>query len=172
MATAVVGGTTYVFASGYFDGASAYSRSDTTGHLVNMDNESGGRHYVGLQVEAVTVGGNTYLISCGNNADGLSVFSVARTATSHEVFYIADDTNIALDSPVWLKTKVLGGVTYLFVASNGDTNDAGAHYGAVSVWTVNADGSLTNVANVYDNDTTQMALISSLASGMTTARRI
>jgi 6-phosphogluconolactonase (cycloisomerase 2 family) len=167
VATAVVGGTTYVFTGANFDGISVFS-ADSSGHLTNVWNHAGGgaNNYANGEVETASVDGNTYLISTGFNANGLSVFSVAANGQLANVFNVVDDANIALANPEWIKTKVIGGITYLFVAASIDSNDGGTHTGAVSVWTVNANGSLTNVANVYDDDTTQMRSISSLGVGL------
>ena len=88
------------------------------------------------------VGGTTYLFVTGFEDDGISVFSVAANGALTNVFNQPDDGLLELDNAVGLSIAVLGGTTYLFVV--------GADDDGLSVFSVAANGALTNVANVTD----------------------
>ena len=151
LATAVVGGNTYLFVTGYHDdGVSVYSVA-ADGHLTNVFNvQDGGALELDGPVDAITavVGGTTYLFVTGFEDDGVSVFSVAANGALTNVFNLPDDGLLELDTPVGLSTAVLGGKTYLFVA--------GADDDGLSIFLVAADGSLSSVTNVTDNSTLEL----------------
>ena len=149
--TAVVGGTTYLFVTGETDsGVSVFSVA-ADGTLTNVDNvtddatlELGGAHGVTTAV----VGGTTYLFVTGASDSGVSVFSVAADGTLTNVDNVSDDATLELDGAVGVTTAVVGGTTYLFVTGNNDNG--------VSVFSVAADGTLTNVDNVSDDATLEL----------------
>ena len=107
----------------------------------NATLELGGASYV----TTAAVGGTTYVFVAGKGDNGLSVFSLNADGTLTNVFNIADNAIMNLGGAFALTTTVVGGTTYLFASA---VNDSG-----VSVFSVAADGHLTNVANVGDNAT-------------------
>jgi len=73
----------------------------------------------------------------------VGVYSVAANGDLTNVFNVQDSGVLELDNPVAMSIAVIGGTTYLFVA--------GADDDGLSVFSVAANGALTNVANVTDN---------------------
>ena len=123
MTTAVVGGNTYLFVTGYHDdGVGVYSVA-ANGHLTNVFNvQDVGPLELDGPVDAITavVGGTTYLFVTGFEDDGMSVFSVAANGALTNVFNLPDDGLLELDNPVGMSIAVLGGKTYLFVVGADD----------------------------------------------------
>ena len=114
----------------------------------NATLQLGGASYVTTAV----VGGTPYVFvtAKGNGDNGVSVFSLGTDGTLTNVDNVADNAVMNLGGAFALTTAVVGGTTYLFASAVSD-------YG-VSVFSVGADGHLTNVANVSDNATLQLAL--------------
>ncbi|MEJ0074051.1 MAG: VCBS domain-containing protein [Alphaproteobacteria bacterium] len=148
LATATVDGNAYLFVTGFHDdGVGVYSVA-ADGHLTNVFNVSdSGPMELDGPVDAITVAvaGTTFLVVSGFDDDGLTVFSVAADGHLTNVFNLPDDGTLKLDNPVGLSTTVIGGTTYLLVA--------GADDDGLSVFAMGADGALTNVANVSDDNT-------------------
>jgi len=158
--TAVVGGVTYLFVTGAIDdGVSIFSVA-ANGTLANVDNVS---DFGALQlnsardVTTAVVSGTTYLFVTGVADDGVSVFSVAADGTLTNVDNVADGGARELSGAFGVTTAVVGGTTYLFVSGAGDDG--------VSVFSVVANGTVTNVANVSDDATRAL----DVAQGVTTA---
>src|SRR5262245_20349020 len=86
------------------------------------------------------VGGTTYLFVAASDDNGVSVFSVGADGTLTSVFNVNDNATLNLGGAYGVTTAVVAGTTYLFVDG---FNDNG-----VSVFSVAADGVLTNVSNV------------------------
>ncbi|WP_330199875.1 beta strand repeat-containing protein, partial [Hyphobacterium lacteum] len=168
--TALVGGTTYLFAAGQSDdGVSVFSVAND-GSLTNVANVTDDYFTLELRgaysVTTAVVGGTTFLFAAGNLDDGVSVFSVANDGSLTNVANVTDDVTLELDGASSVTTAVVGGTTYLFAASRSD--DAGRNGDdGVSVFSVANDGSLTNVANVADRDSGDLRLGG--ASSATTA---
>jgi 6-phosphogluconolactonase (cycloisomerase 2 family) len=135
--TAVVNGTTYLFAAGEFDdGISVFSVA-SNGILTNVDNvtDSGVLELDGVRtLTTAIVNGTTYLFA-GGDLDGVSVFSVANDGALTNTFNIADDATNELDGTDDLATAVVNGTTYLFVGQED----------YVTVFSVANDGALTSV---------------------------
>ena len=91
-------------------------------------------------VETMVVGGTTYLFSGGVNDNGVSVFSVGADGALTNVDNVTDDATSNIQGPQGLATATVGGNAYLFVT--------GFHDDGVGVYSVAADGHLTNVFNV------------------------
>ena len=146
--TAEVGGMTYLFVAGNSDdGVSVFSVANN-GSLTNVTNVDDDSSLLLDGVYSVTtaeVGGMTYLFVAGSVDDGVSVFSVANNGSLTNVDNVSDDSDssLELDGARSVTTAEVGGMTYLFVASN---NDDG-----VSVFSVANNGSLNNVDNVSDD---------------------
>ncbi len=148
VSTAVVSGTTYLFASGLFDDGVSVFRVADDGTLTNVDNVSDNDilnldHHVSLSTAAVS--GMTYLFAAGNSDDGISVFRVADDGTLTNVDNVSDNETLHLERVAALSTAVVSGTTYLFAPGHLDHG--------VSVFRVADDGTLTNVDNVSDNET-------------------
>jgi 6-phosphogluconolactonase (cycloisomerase 2 family) len=160
LTTAVIGGTTYLFVAGWFDdGVSVFSVA-ADGTLTNVDNVSDDATLQLLTAAAVptaVIGGTTYLFVAGASDGGVSVFSVAADGTLTNVDNVSDDAALELAGAGGATTAVVDGTTYLFVAGQNDNG--------VSVFSVAADGTLTNVDNVSDDATLELAG----ADGITTA---
>jgi 6-phosphogluconolactonase (cycloisomerase 2 family) len=159
--TAVVGGTTYLFVAGNSDnGISVFSVAND-GTLTNVDNvsDAGGLKLLGaLTVHTAVVGGTTYLFVAGSNDNGVSVFSVANNGTLTNVDNVADNGVLQLLGARSLTTAIIGSTTYLFVT--------GATDNGISVFSVANDGTLTNVDNVSDDATLNLATAFSIDSAV------
>jgi 6-phosphogluconolactonase (cycloisomerase 2 family) len=147
-ATAVVGGNPYLFVTGLFDdGVSVFSIAGD-GTLTNVENVTDDAT---LELDAphtaatAVVGGNTYLFVPAAIDDGVSAFAVAADGTLTHVASVADDATLELDGAVGATTAIVGGTSYLFVSGGEDDG--------VSVFSIAANGALTNVDNVADDAT-------------------
>jgi 6-phosphogluconolactonase (cycloisomerase 2 family) len=151
VATAVVGGTTYLFVAGLADdGVSVFSVA-ADGTLANVDNvgDDATRELIGaIGVTTAAIAGTTYLFVVGLFDDGISVFSVASDGTLTSVEDVGDDATLELNAPHVAATAVVGGTTYLFVP--------GAIDDGVSVFAVANDGTLQNVEIVSDDATLEI----------------
>ena len=122
--TAVVGGTTYLFVSGFEDdGVSVFSVA-ANGHLTNVFNlpDDGTLkldNAVGLST--AVLGGTTYLFVAGADDDGLSVFAIGADGALTNVANVTDDTTLQLDRVIGVTTVVMNGQTYVIAASNNDS---------------------------------------------------
>src|SRR5256714_10312364 len=150
--TAVVGGTTYVFVAGQGDdGVSVFSVA-ANGTLTNAFNvsDAGALELDGaIRLATEQIGSTTYLFVPGHQDNGVSVFSVAANGALTNVANVTDDGTLKLAAAVGVTTALSGGNTYLFVAGETDSG--------VSVFSVAANGALTNVANVSDNGTLNLS---------------
>src|SRR5437763_1139589 len=150
--TAVVGGTTYVFVAGQGDdGVSVFSVA-ANGTLTNAFNvsDAGALELDGaIRLATEQIGSTTYLFVTGHQDNGVSVFSVAANGALTNVANVTDDGTLKLAAAVGVTTALSGGNTYLFVAGNTDSG--------VSVFSVAANGALTNVANIADTATLELA---------------
>jgi 6-phosphogluconolactonase (cycloisomerase 2 family) len=162
VATVIVAGTTYLFVTGAGDdGVSVFSVA-ADGTLTNVDNVDDADDAAleldgALGVAIAVVGGATYLFVSGLNDDGVSVFAVAADGTLANVDNVSDDATLELDDAAEIETVVVDGTTYLVVTGNADAG--------VSVFSVAADGTLTNENSVADDAILQL----NGAFGLTTA---
>ena len=141
--TAAVGGTTYLFVAGENDNGVSVFSVGNDGGLSNVTNVSddGFLEIEGARsVTTAAVGGITYLFVAGQDDNGVSVFSVGNDGGLNNVTNVSDDDSLELDVASSVTTAAVGSTTYLFVAGQ---NDRG-----MSVFSVAADGSLSNVENV------------------------
>jgi 6-phosphogluconolactonase (cycloisomerase 2 family) len=159
--TAAVSGTTYLFASGFLDNGVSVFAVSADGTLTNVDNVNDDTT---LELEgadgmvATVVDGNPFLFVAGFLDNGVSVFSIAADGTLTNVDNVTDDATLELNGAESVTTAVIGGVTYLFVTSSVDDG--------VSVFSVAADGTLSNVHNVTDDATLELDRASSAATAV------
>ena len=160
--TAVAGGTTYLFVAGQFDsGVSVFSVANDDGMLTSVTNVTDdGRLELdnAFSVTTAVVGGTIYLFVAGNRDDGVSVFSVANNGMLASVTNVTDAGRLELNGATSVTTAVAGGTTCLFVAG---FNDDG-----VSVFSVANNGMLTNVTNVTDAGSLELASASSVTTAV------
>jgi 6-phosphogluconolactonase (cycloisomerase 2 family) len=152
LTTAVVGGVTYLFTAALLDDGVSVFAVAADGTLTNVDNVSDDATLEmdgAIGATTAVVGGTTYLFVTGNFDDGLSVFAVAADGTLTDVDNVTDDPRLEIDGAFAVTTAVIGGTTHLFVTGNTDDG--------VSVFSVAADGSLTNLDNVADGGARQLA---------------
>ena len=128
------------------NGISVFS-VDANGLLANTDNFSDDGT-VNLQavssLAAADVGGTSYLFAAGVLDNGVSVFSVAANGTLTNIDNVTDDATLKIGGTTAVETVSVGGTTYLLVAGG---------EGGISVFSVAANGTLTNVDNVSDTPT-------------------
>ena len=144
--TAVVGGTTFLFAAGAVDNGVSVFAVGADGSLTNVDNVINDPVVELLGAQSVTtavVAGTTFLFVASGNDDGVSVFSVVSDGSLTNVENVEESATLPLDGPVTVTTAVVGGTTYLFVVARSDDR--------VVAFAVGADGSLTHVQTVADN---------------------
>jgi len=160
LATAEIGGTTFLFVAGNSDdGVNVFAVADdgTLASVETVNDDAIVELDAATSVATAVIAGTAYLFVAGIADDGVSVFSVAADGALTNVDNVTDDVVLALDGANGVTTAVVAGTTYLFVASFFDRG--------VSVFSVAADGTLTNVDNVSDDGTLQLAG----AIGVTTA---
>ena len=133
-----VAGNTFVVVAGYNDNGLSIFGLDANGTLIPVQNisdigtlELDGAYYV---TDAMVDGVQLILVS-GYADNGISVFSMEATGQLTPLFDLADDPSLQLAQPSDLEVVQIGGVTYLYVASQGED--------AVSVFSVAASGQLT-----------------------------
>jgi VCBS repeat-containing protein len=161
LSTVTSDGNTYLIAAGAGDSGLSVFRVSTTGALTSVDNlvDGGSLNLSGVsRVTTATVSGNAYVFAAGTNDDGISVFSVAGDGKLTSVSNLADNGTYELDGVKGLTTAVIGGSTYLFAAGGVDDG--------VSVFSVAANGILTNTSNVTDNGTLKLDGASDVATAV------
>ena len=122
--TAVVGGTTYLFVSGFEDDGLTVFSVAADGSLANVFNlpDDGTLKLdnpVGLSTAVLN--GKTYLFVAGADDDGLSVFAVGNDGALTNVKNVSDDATLLLDRVIGVTTIVVAGQTYVIAASNNDS---------------------------------------------------
>ncbi|WP_421791604.1 Ig-like domain-containing protein [Hyphobacterium sp.] len=156
VATANVGGADFLFAAGYLDdGVSVFSVA-VNGALTNVFNvaDDGTMNLQEARSLAIAnIGGTDLLFVAGHRDEGVSVFSIAANGTLTNVFNFADDNTTSFDQPTSVSTAVVDGTTYLFVGGGTDGFGSG---GGISVFSVAANGTLTNVANTTDGGSLEL----------------
>ena len=155
--TAKVGGTTYLFVTGYNDDGVSVFSVESGGLLVNITNVTDGGDLEldgASSVTTANVGGTTYLFVSGRDDNGVSVFSVGSGGSLDNVANVMDGGDLLLDGAVSLTTAEVGGTNYLFVAGYDDNG--------VSVFWVGSDGTLSSIYNISDGGDLELLNVSSL----------
>ncbi|WP_299417037.1 DUF4214 domain-containing protein [uncultured Sulfitobacter sp.] len=138
MMTEVIGGTTYLFASGFDDGGITSFEVSASGQLTIADaivddallNLRGA-----YKLTSTTIDGTVYLIVTGQDDDGVSVFAVNDLGQMTNVANISDTNGISLgglqlEGASGVTTATIGEATHIYVASLLDDG--------ISVFTVNS----------------------------------
>ncbi|MEO1039461.1 MAG: hypothetical protein AAFX09_07930 [Pseudomonadota bacterium] len=152
LATATVGSTQFVIASGGSDDGFSVFSVGANGALTNTDNITNGDDAgAGLdfarEVKTAVVGGNTFVFVTASVSDALNVYQLdaSGNATFADAVLDTDDANYELDGARALEVVEVGGTTYAIV---GGLLDDG-----ISVFSVASNGVLTNVFNLADDAT-------------------
>ncbi|MBE8182775.1 MAG: beta-propeller fold lactonase family protein, partial [Candidatus Portiera sp.] len=146
--TAVIDGKTYLFVAGAHDDGVSVFQVKNNGNLVYETSVTDDYNtlLVGARNLAITrIGDSTYLFVTGQNDDALNVFRVDVDTSGlrlNHVDSVQDDNTLELDTARYVQARMIGGLTYLFVAGSMDDG--------VSVFLVNDDGSLSHVTRVQD----------------------
>lgn len=148
VASAVVGGRSFIFVAGYNDNGVSVFEMGSSGQVALRDSvDDASSAALNLQgaygMATASVGGATYLIASGEEDDGLSVFSVSSSGQLANVFNVEDNAARGLDAPRGLTTFTLEGETFVSVSAATDN--------ALSVFHLGAGGVLTDVSTVFDN---------------------
>jgi VCBS repeat-containing protein len=154
-ATAVVGGVTYVYVTSLNNGIQTLTL-DAAGNLtpVTATFDDAGVFLSGAYTPIVaTVGGNTYLAVSSRTESGISVFSIGAGGALTNVSNFADNGDTYLGGVAGMTGMTVAGVTYLVASNQG--GEAG-----VSVFSLAADGSLTNVSNLASSPQAQINTVS------------
>lgn len=168
LATVKVGTKSFLLATGHDDNAiNCFEISKKTGHLINRDNVADDitRHlFFATDVLTATVGGASFAIVAGNGDDGLSVFKVLGNGLLANTDNVGDGGALELEGAFGLAKATIDGITYVFAA--GITDDG------VSVFSLAADGTLTNTDNVDDADDVDFRLdgVNALATAVVGTR--
>lgn len=145
--TAIVGGTAFVFATGFNDdGVNVFSLNPgfNPGELLNTDVEADGGT---LELDGATalatavIGGTTFLFVGGQNDNGISSFSVSAAGVLTPVDDFTDTEGggeSLLQGVSSLASVVVNGVTKLYAAAAGENG--------INTFTVDASGNITFVA--------------------------
>lgn len=150
LASAVIGGKTFVFATGVVDNGISSFELTNTGKLRNRDNfdddDKAGTELLGARgVTAVKVGNSTFVYVAAIVDDGISGFKVVNNGNLVNVFDARDNGVRELDGVEDVTTAKVGNKTFLFSAASADNG--------VSVFEIKSDGDLVNTFNVTDNAT-------------------
>ncbi len=150
LATAEVDGTTYLYVAGEDDSGISGFSVGSDGHLTNGPNVADDLtlELAGASALATTVvDGTAFLVAAGRNDAGLSVFSIGSggALTNTDNVDQLENSAYELTDMVSIATATIGNSTYVFTG-------AGTGGNGVSVFSLDAAGQLTNVANVDDSE--------------------
>ena len=158
IATAAIGGNTFLFtAGGSDDGVSVFNVA-ADGTLINTSNvtHNGTLRLNGASdVASAVVGGVTYLFVTGTSDNGVSVFSVNASGVLTNTANVGDSAALRLGGATGLTVNTFGTTTYLTI---------GGTENGVSMFRVNAGGTLTAMANIDDTGSLELAGASQLHS--------
>ena len=144
LTTAVIGGTTFLFAAGGVDDGVSVFSVGANGSLTNTSNVSDDATLKldgASDVATAVVSGVTYLFVSGSVDNGVSVFSVNSSGVLSNVANVSDSGALNLTGAAGLSVYTFGTTTYLAVGGSED---------GLSVFKVNAGGTLTAVENIGD----------------------
>ena len=152
--SAEVGGTTYLYVSSWQEsGITAYSigaGGALTQIGVTLDGASAAHRLFGVaQMVPVTVGGNQYLLASATFENAVNVLRINAGGTLTFVSAVVDDAALEISFTYTLTTAVVGGATYVYAAGLDDSG--------LSVFSLDAAGTLTNLQNVSDDAASRLS---------------
>lgn len=112
-------------------------------------------------VEAVNVGGNSFVYVTGLFGDGLSSFQLGSDGSLNSIGNINDNDTLELAGAVSFTSVAIGGSTYLY--ANGYDDDG------LSAFRVEANGALTNIQNIQDTSGSTGLQLNGTRGQLTTA---
>ncbi|MBP1857871.1 beta strand repeat-containing protein [Rhizobium herbae] len=151
LTTAVIGGNTFLFAAGGVDdglsvfqvaanGSLTHTSSVTDDATLKLDGAS--------DIATAVVGGVTYVFATGTIDNGISVFSVNSSGILTNVANVSDSASLRLAGATGLSVSLMGSTTYLTV---------GGGENGLSMFRVNAGGTLTFMDNIDDGGSRELA---------------
>jgi Ca2+-binding RTX toxin-like protein len=151
LATAVIGGNTFLFAAGGVDDGVSVFQVGSNGSLTHADSvtDDGTLRLNGASdVASAVVSGVTYLFVTGADDNGVSVFSVDSSGALINVANVGDSASLRLTGAAGISVNTFGTTTYLTV---------GGTENGVSTFRVNAGGTLTAMDNIDDGGSRELA---------------
>ncbi|WP_321447921.1 VWA domain-containing protein [uncultured Cohaesibacter sp.] len=154
MSVTTVGTTQFLIASGRDDDGVSVFRIGTDGTLVNTsDYDDASNVNYGLNgamgVTTAKVGTGTYVFVAGYYDSAVTVMRLNANGTMTFIDTVENTGDLNLSYATELTTAVVNGTTYLFV---GGSSSAG-----ISVFSVAANGTLTNVFNTPSDNSTELS---------------
>ena len=143
--TVEVGGSVYVYASGFLDDGITGYRLGDDGSLSHIINVTDGGNFHLKQAKGIAtgkVGEKAYLFVTGYADDGVNVLGIRDNGWLDNIHNVKDDAELELDGASAVASAEVAGKTFLFVAGYFDDG--------VSVFEVESGGRLANVDNVSD----------------------
>ena len=154
---AQIEGSKYLFSTSITeDGISVFKVGEegTLDNVANVSDNENSNYQLDGAISVITkqLGDSVYLFVSGINDNGVSVFKVGADGTLDNVANVDDseNSNYQLGGARAMSIASIENRTYLFVAGQFD--------GGISVFQVGGNGSLTNVANVNDNENSNYKL--------------
>jgi hypothetical protein len=158
LTTAVVGGNTLLFAAGFSDDGVSVFQVGSDGSLTHRSSVTDDATYKldgASDVTTAVVNGVTYLFAAGAVDSGVSVFSVSSGGVLTYVTSVADSAGLRLAGASSVAATSFGASTYLTV---------GGTESGVSMFKVNAGGTLTLVDNIDDGGSRELSGASTVHS--------
>ncbi len=150
--TAEVNGATYLFAAGRVDnGVSVFNVSDGKLNYITSINNADSDAYTIEAILGITtaeVNGTTYLFVSGAIDNSINKFTVGNDGVLTYVDSVVDNNELQIDGVQDITTTKVGDTTYLFGAGYDD--------GGVSMFSIADNGKLINVANIKDEDNSEL----------------
>ncbi len=144
--TIQIGGVTYVYAASLFgNGGLNVFTLDAAGALTPVQSLVGDT----FEIRATLVNGNPFLFVADLNSAAVRTYAIATDGTLTLTSSVFDSVATALNGATGLETLVVAGVTYVAVTGQSDHG--------ISLFSVAADGSLTNTANLFEDATLHLA---------------
>ncbi|MEX0283995.1 MAG: Ig-like domain-containing protein [Paracoccaceae bacterium] len=150
--THTIGGVTYLYVGNENTGnISVYSvaANGTLTFQSVFDTSGISFFFEAVDMKIAEVGGNTYLLALSDFGSAIAVLSVDTSVGGNGALSFAstikDDATTNFLSPIGIEVATIGGTTYVFVVADSENS--------LSVFSIAADGTLTEVTSVVDDDT-------------------
>lgn len=150
---ATVGTDEFLIVTGQYDNGISVFQIGSDGLLTNTDNIDDAP-VPGYTLDGVRDtsfarhNGTSFVFAVGQDEDGITVFSLSSGGQLTLLSSLADDFTMNLNGATSVETAVIDGTLHVFVGGRYDDG--------ISVFSVDADGILTNVFNI--EDTADLAL--------------